>query len=301
VAAFLDLYAYERGWEILVAHRAERDSLLNELRQDLFPEVTADIVYERLRARHFVVLQGPPGTGKTRLAQEVLRRHFGGKGTIVQFHPAVTYEDFVVGLAPDTTAMESLRFIVRPGWLPDACRHAGKEPYLLVIDEVNRADLGKILGEAIYLFEPREVGEREVSLAHAIDGRSKLSMPANLHVLGTMNTADRSIAHVDIAIRRRFTFITMMPDIRPVTAQGLALATEFFNRICDVFIEHAPSEALDLLPGHSYFLADDEEELKKRFRFELVPLLDDYLREGYLGPATTELYAVRDALEDAVR
>ncbi|MCK9358190.1 MAG: AAA family ATPase [Dehalococcoidia bacterium] len=301
VTRFLDLYSYERGWDALVAYRTERDGFLSHLRQDLFPEVDADLVYERLKARHFVVLQGPPGTGKTRLAEEVLRQHFGGRGTTIQFHPAVTYEDFVVGLAPDTTAKDALRFLVRPGWLVDACRQAADTPFLLVIDEINRADLGKILGEAIYLFEPGEVGKRTVTLAHAIDGSNSLSMPANLYVLGTMNTADRSIAHVDLAIRRRFTFITMMPDRTPVASQGLALATEFYDRICDVFVEHAPAEALELLPGHSYFLADSEAELKKRFRFELVPLLDDYLLEGYLGPATTELQAVRDALDDAVR
>jgi len=301
VTAYLDLYAYERGWETLAAHRSERDSFLEMLRKDLFPEVNAGLVFERLKARHFVILQGPPGTGKTRLANEVLERQFGGRGFTIQFHPAVTYEDFVVGLEPDTAAGDALRFLVRPGWLVDACEQARDEPFLLVVDEINRADLGKILGEAIYLFEPGEIGRRTVTLAHPVHGSRSISMPTNLYVLGTMNTADRSIAHVDLAIRRRFTFITMMPERGPVASQGFALATDFYDRICDVFIEHAPAEALDLLPGHSYFLADSEEELRKRMRFELVPLLDDYLREGYLGPATTELNAVRDALDDAVR
>lgn len=301
VTVLFDVYAYERGWETLTAYRSERDKLLELLRKDLFPEVNADLVNERLRARHFVILQGPPGTGKTRLAEAVLQQQFGGRGFTIQFHPAVTYEDFVVGLAPDTTARDALRFLVRSGWLVDACEQTRDEPFLLVIDEINRADLGKILGEAIYLFEPGEVGRRTVALAHPVRGSSTLSMPTNLYVLGTMNTADRSIAHVDLAIRRRFTFITMMPERTPVASQGLSLATEFYDRICDVFIEHAPAEALDLLPGHSYFLADSEDELRKRMRFELIPLLDDYLREGYLGPATTELNAVRDALDDAVR
>jgi 5-methylcytosine-specific restriction protein B len=93
----------------------------------------------------------------------------------------------------------------------------------------------------------------------------------------------------------------MMPEREPVASQGLSLATEFFDRMCTVFTEHAPAEALSLLPGHSYYLASSEEEVKKRLRFELLPLLDDYLREGYLGPATTELQALRDALDDAVR
>ena len=92
-----------------------------------------------------------------------------------------------------------------------------------------------------------------------------------------------------------------MPDRQVIADQGLELAIDFYDRICDVFVEHAPNDALDLLPGHSYFLAQDENELRRRLHYELLPLLDEYLRMGYLGPAATELNAVRDALEDAVR
>jgi hypothetical protein len=119
-----------------------------------------------------------------------------------------------------------------------------------------------------------------------------------------MNTADRSIANIDLAIRRRFSFISMMPEREVVASQESSvaeLATRFYDRVCDLFIEHAPTEALDLMPGHSYYLANDEIILKKRFLYELIPLLDQYLREGYLGSATTELNAVRDAIEDVVR
>jgi 5-methylcytosine-specific restriction protein B len=301
IQAFFDLYSYERGWEILASYKAERDELLGRLRQDLFPTVTSKLIYEMLQARHFVILQGPPGTGKTRLAEEVRKSYFAGNGMTIQFHPAVTYEDFVVGLSPDISKGESLHFNVRPGWLLEACQSAGKIPFLMIIDEINRADLGKILGEAIYLFEPDEVSKRRVNLTHPVNGESKFSLPQNLYVLGTMNTADRSIASIDLAIRRRFSFVSMMPAREVVAAQGLQLATYFYDRICDVFVEHAPTDALDLLPGHSYFLAKDESDLRRRFRYELLPLLDEYLREGYLGSATTELNAVRDAIEDAVR
>jgi 5-methylcytosine-specific restriction protein B len=301
IQAFFDLYSYERGWEILASYKTEREELLGSLRQDLFPTVTSELIYEILQARHFVILQGPPGTGKTRLAEEVRKLYFAGNGMTIQFHPAVTYEDFVVGLSPDISKEESLRFDVRAGWLLEACQLARKTPFLMIIDEINRADLGKILGEAIYLFEPDEVSKRTVDLAHPVNGDSKLRLPQNLYVLGTMNTADRSIASIDLAIRRRFSFVLMMPDREVVAAQGLQLATDIYDRICDVFVEHAPSGAMDLLPGHSYFLAKDEADLKRRLRYELLPLLDEYLREGYLGPATTELNAVRDAIEDAVR
>jgi len=302
VAAFCDLYAYERGWGVLKDAQEDSASLMDSLRADLFPPTGVDEVYNLLRRRRFVVLQGPPGTGKTRLAELVRRERFAGRGMTVQFHPAVTYEDFVVGLSPDTQ-QGSLRFDVRRGSLLDAARQASGGPFLLVIDEVNRADLGKVLGEAIYLFEAGEVGgpnARRVRLPHPVDGEDTFGLPENLYVLATMNTADRSIAGVDLAVRRRFAFVTVPPERDVVAGQGLPLATEVFDRLQDVFVEHAPDEALVLLPGHSYFLAGDEDELRQRFRFELLPLLDEYLREGLLGPCATELRAVRDYIEDAV-
>jgi len=141
-------------------------------------------------------------------------------------------------------------------------------------------------------------------LPHAVDGHGSLSLPPNLYVLATMNTADRSIAPIDLAIRRRFAFVTMMPERQVVAAQAnegaRRLATAVFDRLSDVFIEHAPDDALDLLPGHSYFLADSEAALRERLRYELLPLLDEYLRQGFLGTATTELHAVRDFVDDIV-
>lgn len=306
VRAFIDLYAYERGWQVLKTHENESNELLGSLRADLFVAPTAQDVHDLLRARRFVVLQGPPGTGKTRLADEVRRRQFDNRGMAVQFHPAVTYEDFIVGLYPDAEA-GGLSFKVRHGWLLDAVLEAEKKsssPYLLLIDEINRADLGKVLGEAIYLFEAAEVGganARSIRLKHAVAGRAELRIPENLYVLATMNTADRSIASLDLAVRRRFAFATLPPSREVVAAQELPLATSVFDRLVDVFVEHAPDEALHLLPGHAYFLARDEGELVGRFRHELLPLLDEYLSQGLLGPASNELQAVRDAVEDASR
>ena len=157
VQAFFDLYAFERNWEVRAARRAEFDDFLVPLRNAVFPVVTTATVNDLLRERRFVVLQGPPGTGKTRMAETVRRDFFHGRGRTVQFHPAVTYEDFIVGLSPDPTT-EGLRFATRRGWLLDAAAEAADQPFVLVIDEINRGDLGKVLGEAIYLFEPHEVG-----------------------------------------------------------------------------------------------------------------------------------------------
>lgn len=300
VQAFLDLYAYERSWQVMKAAEDEYNGFHAALRGELFLQPTIDGVHDLLRRRRFVVLQGPPGTGKTRMAEEVRRQCFDGSGMTVQFHPAVTYEDFVVGLFPDAKDA-SLRFTVREGWLATAAREATDRPFVLVIDEVNRADLGKVLGEAIYLFEPREVGgenARRVRLPHPVGDTTDFALPANLYILATMNTADRSIASMDLAIRRRFAFVTVPPDRAVIAEQGLSQAELVFDWIADVFVEHAPDEALSLLPGHAYFLAEGEAELHERLRYEVIPLLDEYLEQGFLGPAASELHAVRDRIED---
>jgi len=302
VQALFDLYAYERRWQVLGDCRGEYDQFHAALLEDLFPRVEAAEVNEHLRRRRFVVLQGPPGTGKTRLAEQVRQQQFDGRGMTIQFHPAVTYEDFVIGLSPDPEH-GTLRFGVRPGYLLQAAQKSLDGPYLLIIDEINRADLGRVLGEAVYLFEADEVGTeraRTVQLAHAVAGSKEFSIPENLYILATMNTADRSIAGIDLAIRRRFSFVTMMPDRQVVDAQGLPLATSIFRDLCGVFVEHAPAEGLNLLPGHAYFLAKNEDELRERLRYQLLPLLDEYLREGYLGAASSELQALRDVIEDRI-
>lgn len=299
VRAYFDLYGRERGWMVRASVQQESDDFFGALHDHLFPAVTAAGVNELLRERRFVVLQGPPGTGKTRMADEVRREFFGSHGRTVQFHPAVTYEDFIVGLSPDPSD-SGLRFRTKPGWLLQAAADAHDSPYLLIVDELNRGDLGKVLGEAIYLFEPGEVGgaqAREVHLTHAVDGISSFKLPPNLYVLGTMNTADRSIAGLDLAVRRRFAFVTLMPNPRVVE---LTAAREVFDKLTAVFVEHASDEMLHLLPGHSYFLARDDQHLRNRFRYDLLPLIDEYLRQGLLGPASSDLHAVREQIADFV-
>lgn len=299
IRAYFDLYGRERNWVVRASVQQGFDDFFEALHDHLFPAVTAASVNELLRERRFVILQGPPGTGKTRMADQVRREFFGSRGRTVQFHPAVTYEDFVVGLSPDPTDA-GLRFRAKPGWLLQAATDARDTPYVLIVDEINRGDLGKVLGEAIYLFEPGEVGgahAREVNLTHAVDGLSTFKLPPNLFVLGTMNTADRSIAGLDLAVRRRFAFVTLMPDSRIV---ALPAAREVFDKLTDVFVEHASDEMLHLLPGHSYFIAQDDRHLRNRFRYDLLPLIDEYLRQGLLGPASSDLHAVREQISDFV-
>lgn len=298
--AFLDLYAFERGWNVLNSHQRENDKLLASLKSRYFEHPTSERIHQLLKQRRFVVLQGPPGTGKTRFTEQVAREFFASRAMTVQFHPSVTYEDFIVGLSPEPTA-QGLHFNVKPGWLMQAVQQAKERPFLLVIDEINRADLGRVLGEAVYLFEADEIGQpqaREVALAHEVNGSRKLRLPANLYVLATMNTADRSISRMDLAIRRRFAFVSVPPNPAPIEQAALSLASDAFTRIQEVFIEHANDDVLDLMPGHAYFLAKNESELRVRLQHALVPLIDEYLQQGLMGSAHGELQTVRDWLQD---
>ena len=192
VQGFLDLYAVERGWEIRKGAVKEYNQFQAELWAGLFPATDAEQVNDLLRKRRFVILQGPPGTGKSHIAGQVIREFFGGNGNVVQFHPGITYEDFIVGVEPDVQ-QQSLRYRVRPGSLPRAMRMAQSRPCLLVLEDIHRVDLAKILGEAIYLFEADEMGGREarqIELSYPVSESRTMIYPGNLYVLATMNNAD---------------------------------------------------------------------------------------------------------------
>jgi len=292
VKAFLDLYGWEREWQPIGTQRDEVYSLRDSLRRTVFLQCDQKQIVELLFDRRFVILQGPPGTGKTRMADEILREVFHGNGMTVQFHPAVTYESFISGISPQVGG-GSLAFTIRSGTLVDAIKLSENEPYLLHIDEINRADLGSVLGEAIYMLEYKEISEgksRRVRLPQPLsEGQEEIAIPRNLYILGTMNSADRSIDILDLAVRRRFAFVDMWPRFDVVQEQGLDLATEAFGHLIDIFREYAPEEVLVLVPGHSYFLADDEEQLTRRLRYDLIPLLLDYIRDGRVSAFEAEL------------
>ena len=170
---------------------------------------------------------------------------------------------------------------------------------MLHIDEINRADLGKILGEAIYLFEPDPESPREISLAYDFGAPffRKLQIPNNLHVLGTMNSADRSIAILDVAVRRRFAFLSLWPSLKVVEEHGCELSQSAFQELLSIFIEHAPDEALALVPGHSYFLGTDERLARRNLKTSLLPLLTEYLAQGYVSGFAESIRAYVQGLE----
>jgi 5-methylcytosine-specific restriction protein B len=244
-------------------------------------------VRDLLRTRRFVVLQGPPGTGKTRMATIVLRELYAGRGRSIQFHPNTTYENFIGGLAPASSAGDlGLRFSPIPGALMEIAAQALDDPshdYLLHIDEINRADLGKILGEALFLLEPSEERQIQLPFDFGPPFHRTFFLPKNLHILGTMNNSDRSIAILDLAVRRRFAFVSLWPQMGVVKKLGCEYAQEAFQRLIDLFIEYASEDALLLTPGHSYFLHDQKAEAIKSFQSNLVPLLEEYLAQGYVG------------------
>ncbi|CAN5510437.1 hypothetical protein BH10CYA1_BH10CYA1_52770 [soil metagenome] len=303
LSSLLDLYAWERNWTPLKTYSAEIDQLRSGLRSSLFPRVRSEDIVSLLKQRRFVILQGPPGTGKTRMTKQIMESAFGGHGFTIQFHPAVSYESFVAGISPRVDG-NVLNFEVKPGWLVQAIGECNKEPFLLAIDEINRADLARVLGESIYLLEPREIAEgtsREVRLANKLgSGQDSIAIPPELYILGTMNSADRSIAIMDLAVRRRFAFVDIWPDLDVVAAQKIDLATEAFSKLQDIFTQYATQDSFALLPGHSYFLANSQEELVSRMKYDLLPLLNEYLLEGRLSSCETELRAYMDWLSGKI-
>ena len=174
-----------------------------------------DRIVGLLEHRLQVIFYGPPGTGKTYVARELATHLAGHEGGIdlVQFHPSYAYEDFVEGYRPATLHDGTAVFELREGPLKRIAREAkqaSEGTFVLVIDEINRGNLGKVLGELYFLLEYRDA---RISLQYS---PGDFVLPKNLWIIGTMNTADRSIARIDSALRRRFHFVPFFPDEPPI-------------------------------------------------------------------------------------
>ncbi len=288
VTAFLDVMFEERGQRPLAQFAAQAEAIQSAWFEHLMASTTRQQVTALLDQRRYVVLQGPPGTGKTLMAGQILRDDYASVGRSIQFHPNTTYENFIGGLAPvDGAGSLGFRFAPASGFLMESAALALKNPskkYLLHIDEINRSDLGKILGEAIYLLEPEPGFERKIDLPYDFGEpfHRTFFLPPNLHILGTMNSADRSIAIVDVAVRRRFAFVPLWPSMHVVEQHGCELTQKAFRDLISIFVEHASDDALALVPGHSYFLAKDEAAARSNLRTSLAPLLAEYLAQGYV-------------------
>ena len=241
-----------------------------------------------------VIFQGPPGTGKTYVAKALAECLAGDKErvTLVQFHPSYAYEDFVQGYRPTALVGEGQQagFELRDGPLLRAARNAGGErdaKHFLVIDEINRGNLAKVFGELYFLLEYRGEGVR---LQYSDE---PFSLPENLYIIGTMNTADRSIALVDLALRRRFYFVEFHPDEPPV--KGLLLRYLKANAPGMEWVAGVVDRANELLAddrhaavGPSYFMQEGlgEGAVKRIWRHSVLPYIEERLfgqGEGRLG------------------
>jgi 5-methylcytosine-specific restriction protein B len=266
----------------------ETDDIGNLAEELLIDQSFLEDLVKLLEDKGQIILYGPPGTGKTYVARELAkvlapdpRRHM-----IVQFHPSTSYEDFFEGYRPETDVSGQLSYHLTKGPLAILADQAEASPrlrHVMVIDEINRANLPKVMGELLFLLEYRTESVR--TLYRPDDA---FELPRNLWLIGTMNTADRSIALVDAAMRRRFHFVPFFPQewpIRDLLRRWLA--------------EHGPDEQLwvaDLLDmvnselydrlggphlqiGPSHFMRDDlsEQHVRRIWTYNLYPYIEEQL------------------------
>ena len=225
---------------------------------------------------------------------------------IIQFHPSYGYEDFVRGIEVGTvkdpgTGLSSVSYETVNKILGKMTSLAMLPKYkdtkfYLVIDEINRANLATVFGELIYGLEYRG---RSVATPYMVDGTNKVVLPENLYMIGTMNTADKSIGGIDYAIRRRFLFFTLLPDRNVIQAYKIGAcgspaaeaeqsavngkAVALFDRIAELFDPSNLSPEYyrdDVQVGHTYFLVSSEEQLFLRFRYQILPILREYYKDG---------------------
>ncbi|MEG4013878.1 MULTISPECIES: McrB family protein [unclassified Microcoleus] len=225
------------------------------------------------------IIQGPPGTGKTFIAEKLAKHLIGGGdgfSDIIQFHPAYTYEDFIEGLRP-ITQNGQLTYSIVPGRFLEFCEQAEacEDTCVLIIDEINRANLSQVFGELMYLLDDRPDTERFIKLASG----TPFKIPTNVRIIGTMNTADRSIALVDNALRRRFAFIPVYPNYEVLRLYHHREETGFpvdkLTSILEDVNQAINNKHYEL--GISFFLTKTlAQDIQDIWQMEIEPYLEEY-------------------------
>lgn len=256
-------------------------------------------IEQLLEQKGQIILYGPPGTGKTYLARKyvqwVQEREGQNAGKdkakqdnaeLVTFHPSFNYEDFIEGFKPAAAAGGQVTFRLEQGVFVTLCQRAENDrqrPYFLIIDEINRGNVAKIFGELLTILEKDKREKVQVRLPQS---KSWFSVPPNLYIIATMNTADRSIKLLDAALKRRFAFIEILPDPElldvPVENTNLTLA-DIMNGLNAKLREFV---GRDKQIGHAYFMRNGApvvtiDELKHIYRYEIIPLIQEYCYDNY--------------------
>jgi 5-methylcytosine-specific restriction endonuclease McrBC GTP-binding regulatory subunit McrB len=258
-----------------------------------------------LEANKNLILTGAPGTGKTyktaEIALSILGKDISQYKTrkdlmeaydkevkaehiaFTTFHQSMDYEEFIEGLKPVITQQGQVTYEVKPGIFKNICEKAKNEKCVLIIDEINRGNVSKIFGELITLLEKDkrldETNAITVTLPYSQE--KEFGVPKNLYIIGTMNTADRSIGHIDYAIRRRFVFASIKADRSVITNEKAQLLFDYIKN----FIKEHINEDLDvedLMIGHSYFLCESLAELKSNLKYKITPLIEEYKKDGII-------------------
>lgn len=245
-----------------------------------------DTLRELLLKKQNVILQGAPGVGKTfaakRLAYSIMGEVDRERVEFIQFHQNYSYEDFVMGYKPSGDS-----FTLQNGIFYNFCKRASEDDsrqYFFIIDEINRGNMSKIFGEVLMAIEADHRAPETVTLAY--EGKS-FSVPKNLYLIGMMNTADRSLALIDYALRRRFSFFTMEPGFSSEGFQNYQKG--FQNELFDNLIEQIRELNLEILKdpslgngfciGHSYFCGQEEctdEWMQSVVEYDIIPMLEEY-------------------------
>lgn len=277
------LYWYQEHEALEPLASTDTDPIQDLAEELLLDRAFLDDLVELLDDRRQIILYGPPGTGKTYIAKKLAEALVPdpSRRTIVQFHPSTSYEDFVEGYRPDEVDGQiSYRLVDGP--LRTLARKAKEAPgarHIMLIDEINRGNLPKILGELLFLLEYRD---ETISTLYRPD--EPFELPSDLWFIGTMNTADRSVALIDAALRRRFHFVPVYPDDGPL--EGLlerwlerhgepAWVAPLVAMVNEELAEALHGTHLQIGPSHFMRKGLDEAKVRRIWRYNVEPLMED--------------------------